>query len=171
MPLGRAIGPMGAGNPGYVSLMGPLSPTIVKTYGSRSIGGSGAGLQTPFYGHGAAPVSSMKAKLVVVSGNSTKREVKLRLPVIVGRNRDAGLSIVHPTVSRRHCELFERDGVLMVSDFGSLNGTLVGNLKVTEAVIRPGDQLTIGPLTFMAIYDPPKAMVPKRKGDSSWSKI
>lgn len=171
MPQGRAIGPRGAGNPGYVSLLGPLSPTIVKTYGSRSTGGSGAGLQTPFYGHGAAPVSSMKAKLVVVSGNSTKREVKLRLPVIVGRNRDAGLSIAHPTVSRRHCELFERDGVLMVSDFGSLNGTLVGNLKVTEAVIRPGDQLTIGPLTFMAIYDPPKAMVPKRKGDSSWSKI
>lgn len=113
----------------------------------------------------------MKAKLVVVAGNSTKREVKLRLPVIVGRNRDAGLSIVHPTVSRRHCELFERDGLLMVNDFGSLNGTLVGNTKVTEAVVRPGDQLTIGPLTFMAIYDPPQALVPKRKSDRSSAKL
>lgn len=113
----------------------------------------------------------MKAKLVVVAGNSTKREVKLRLPVIVGRNRDAGLSIVHPTVSRRHCELFERDGLLMVNDFGSLNGTLVGNTKVTEAIVRPGDQLTIGPLTFMAIYDPPQALVPKRKSDRSSAKL
>lgn len=112
----------------------------------------------------------MKAKLVIVSGNSSKREVKLRLPVIVGRSRDAGLTIVHPTVSRRHCELFERDGLLMVNDFGSLNGTLVSNQRVTEAVVRPGEQLTIGPLTFKAIYDPPKALLPKRKSDSSWSK-
>jgi hypothetical protein len=95
----------------------------------------------------------MQAKLVVVGGRANRREIPLRLPLTVGRARECDLVVEHRTVSHSHCELFERDGWLCVRDNGSLNGTLVGTSRVTEAIVKPGDRLTIGPLVFEAAYD------------------
>ena len=94
----------------------------------------------------------MEAKLVVVGGKANKAEVQLKLPTVIGRGRDADLTVAHPTVSRHHCVLFEQDGVLFVRDNGSLNGTLVEGNKVEEAQLKPGETLTVGPLTFRAEY-------------------
>lgn len=94
----------------------------------------------------------MEAKLVVVSGNAKSQEIPLRLPAIVGRGRDATVMLPHPLVSRRHCEIFEANGYLMVRDIGSLNGTFVNNERVTEAVLPPGGLLTLGSVTLRAEY-------------------
>ncbi len=95
----------------------------------------------------------MQAKLVVINGDATKSEVKLnKFPTTVGRTTEAGLTINHPMVSRIHCTLYEVQGVLVVRDNNSSNGTLINKHKITEAVLHPGDQLTIGPLTFVAVY-------------------
>jgi predicted component of type VI protein secretion system len=94
----------------------------------------------------------MDAKLVVVGGKANKSEVELKLPTVIGRGRDADLTVAHPTVSRHHCVVFEQDGVLCVRDNASLNGTLVDGHKVQEAELRPGETLTVGPLTFRADY-------------------
>ena len=101
----------------------------------------------------------MRPKLVLVAGKADKREVRLKLPTIVGRTRDAGLMIAHKTVSRRHCELFERHGMLFVRDTGSRNGTLVDNAPVKESMVKPGHTVTIGPLTFRADYEPADAFI------------
>ncbi|HEV7225446.1 MAG TPA: FHA domain-containing protein, partial [Pirellulales bacterium] len=95
----------------------------------------------------------MDAKLVVVGGKANKAEVALKLPTVIGRGRDAGLTVAHATVSRHHCMIFERDGALVVRDNGSLNGTVVEGQRVTEALLKPGDKLTVGPLTFRADYE------------------
>ena len=82
------------------------------------------------------------------------------LPTIVGRTHDAGLMIAHKTVSRRHCELFERHGMLFVRDTGSRNGTLVDSRPIKkEAMVKPGHTLTIGPLTFRADYEPADSFI------------
>lgn len=94
----------------------------------------------------------MEAKLVVVGGDANAKEVKLKLPVIVGRGRDVTLTLPHPLVSRLHCEIFESNGHLVVRDLGSLNGTYVNNHRVTEAVLPPGELLTVGTVTFRAVY-------------------
>ncbi len=94
----------------------------------------------------------MDAKLVVVGGKANKAEVQLKLPTVIGRGRDADLTVAHPTVSRHHCVLFEQDGVLFVRDNGSLNGTLIEGNKIQEAQLKPGETLTVGPLTFRADY-------------------
>lgn len=95
----------------------------------------------------------MDAKLVVVGGNATKGEVKLKLPMTIGRDKRAGLCIAHPMVSRVHCTLFESDGMLMLRDNNSANGTFINDQRVrNQATIMPGDKLTVGPLTFVAIY-------------------
>src|SRR5262245_699401 len=95
----------------------------------------------------------MEAKLIVIGGKANKGEIKLKLPTTIGRSRKADLTIAHPKVSRQHCQIFERDGVLVVRDNGSLNGTLIDNDRITEAILKPGDKLTVGPLTFVAVYE------------------
>jgi len=97
----------------------------------------------------------MEAKLILVGGKANKNEVLLKLPAIIGRSREAGLTIAHPMVSRRHCEIFESEGMLRIRDLGSLNGTFIGERQIIEAPLRPNDEFTVGPLTFRVAYEYP----------------
>lgn len=95
----------------------------------------------------------MKAKLLVVGGDFRVTEISLELPVIIGRGRDATLTLPHPLVSRSHCELYEDDGKLMVRDLGSLNGTYVGSERIEEAELPAGELLTVATVNFRAVYE------------------
>jgi pSer/pThr/pTyr-binding forkhead associated (FHA) protein len=95
------------------------------------------------------------AKLIVVGGDVQVRQYELRLPAVIGRSRKTDVRLGHALVSRRHCEVFESDGMLMVRDLGSLNGTFVGDMRIAEnaAPIKPGELLTVGPVTLRALYE------------------
>ena len=106
----------------------------------------------------------MDAKLVIVGGKASKGPISLKLPTIIGRSRQSDLTVAHPMISRQHCKLFEVDGLLKIQDLGSLNGTFVGQEKVTEADLLPQTQFTVGPLTFRVEYQytaPPKVAPPE----------
>jgi predicted component of type VI protein secretion system len=108
--------------------------------------------------------TEMDAKLVVVAGETKATEIKLRLPSTIGRGRDATLTIPHPLVSRQHCEIFEKDGFLVVRDLGSLNGTFIDDERITESVLHEGALLTVGTVTFRAVYsDDPNLSAPVRE--------
>ena len=92
------------------------------------------------------------AKLVVVGGDTNYKEIELRFPSVVGRNKECDIVLRHALVSRRHCEISATDNVLKVRDLGSLNGTFVGRERITEREVQPGELLTIGTVTFRAIY-------------------
>lgn len=95
----------------------------------------------------------MDAKLVVVSGETQANEYPLSLPTIVGRSRSADITLGHNLVSRKHCELYESDGRLVIRDLGSLNGTFVGDTRISDAtVLPPGATVTIGAVTLKAVY-------------------
>lgn len=94
----------------------------------------------------------MQAKLIVVEPEIQPNQYELSLPMTIGRGRDSRLKLMHALVSRRHCELFEESGKLMVRDLGSLNGTFVGGERVETAPLPPGGLLTIGSVTFRAVY-------------------
>jgi hypothetical protein len=96
----------------------------------------------------------LNAKLVVVGGDVKTTEIKLRLPAIIGRGKGSTITLLQPLVSRQHCELFESGGKLRVRDLGSLNGTYVNNEEVTESDIPPNELLTVGTVTFRAVYEP-----------------
>lgn len=95
---------------------------------------------------------SIQAKLTVVSGKASKRTIALQLPTSIGRSRDAGLTVAHPQISRKHCELIEADGLILIRDAGSLNGTYVNSHRVKEAPLPPDTTFSIGPLTFRVRY-------------------
>jgi FHA domain-containing protein len=115
----------------------------------------------------------LNAKLVVVGGEVKSAEIKLRLPSTIGRGRGATIMLPHPLVSRQHCELFETNGRLMVRDLGSLNGTFVNNERISEAALPPGELLTVGAVTFRAVYDqtdsggPPEGPGPRMRSSQS----
>ncbi len=109
----------------------------------------------------------MDVKLIVVGGKASKGAISLKLPTVVGRSRDADLTVSHPMVSRRHCEIFDEEGLLSIRDLGSLNGTIVDGRRVSQAALCPDAEFTIGPLTFRAQYryDGPLDAVPPPKLD------
>ncbi len=94
----------------------------------------------------------MRVKLVIVGENAKAAEIKVRLPTIIGRGRNAKLRLPHPLVSRKHCELYEENGQVMARDLGSLNGTFVANERISEAELPSGELLTIGTVTFRVVY-------------------
>jgi predicted component of type VI protein secretion system len=95
----------------------------------------------------------MNAKLLIVLGKAIKRKVALQLPAVLGRSRQADITVTHPLISRRHCEISENDGLLMVRDLASLNGTMVGGRRIESAPLLPDAEFTIGPLTFRVLYE------------------
>ena len=99
----------------------------------------------------------MKAKLIVVGGDAKPTEIDLTLPSVIGRGRSATLTLPHPLVSREHCEIYLSEGRLHVRDLGSLNGTYIGNERVEDAALPAGGLLTVGPVTFRAVYEDPAA--------------
>lgn len=92
----------------------------------------------------------MEFQLVIVRGRGASTTVKLADGVTtVGRQDDCHLRIKSSQVSRKHCELFEKKGMLLVKDLGSSNGTYVNGKRIQEQrVLEPGDELTIGQLLF-----------------------
>ena len=94
-----------------------------------------------------------QVKLVVVGGAAQATELVIRPPVVLGRGHEASIPLPHPLVSRLHCEIVQHQGRLLVRDLGSLNGTYVGNQRVSEAELPSGELLTVGSVTFRAEYE------------------
>lgn len=105
---------------------------------------------------------AMNPKLIVVEGEASQDEIQVKLPMTIGRVQGNGLVIAHPLVSRKHCEIVKRDDWLWVKDYDSANGTFIGDARIQgEAVLRPGDRLKVGPLTFVAVYQQ-QGLIPPR---------
>ena len=96
----------------------------------------------------------MDAKLVIVGEHAQPGQFELHLPAVIGRSRTTDVRLGNPLVSRHHCEVFEANGMLMVRDLGSLNGTFVGDMRIAEQAmpVKPGDLFSVGPVTFRAEY-------------------
>ena len=90
----------------------------------------------------------MDFQLVVLRGRSATTALKLGDGVTTaGRHDDCQLRIKSSEVSRRHCQFFEKNGMLLVKDLGSSNGTMLNGKKIEgQRVLEPGDELTIGPV-------------------------
>jgi hypothetical protein len=95
----------------------------------------------------------MEAKLIVVRGNTNRGTIALKLPTIIGRSRQATLTVAHPMISRQHCEITEVDGLLMIRDLSSLNGSFLDGKRIAVAPLPPGAEFTIGPVTLRVEYE------------------
>jgi len=71
-----------------------------------------------------------------------------RGPIMVGRHPLCDVRLPSIRVSRRHCCLTEVDGVVIVRDLGSTNGTSINRQRVESGRLRPGDELAIANLRY-----------------------
>ena len=65
-------------------------------------------------------------------------------PCTIGSRSDNDLVITDSTVSRKHAELFLKNGHVCLRDLGSLNGTLVNRVSRSEATIVGGEKVQFG---------------------------
>jgi len=85
-------------------------------------------------------------QLRVKNGKQTGRVVSLRnvQRLLIGREACCGLQITDQGVSREHAEIFSVGEMVFIRDLESRNGSFVNDAKVTEELLREGDNLRLG---------------------------
>jgi pSer/pThr/pTyr-binding forkhead associated (FHA) protein len=71
---------------------------------------------------------------------------------LVGRNEDCDVRIDHKSVSKQHCVLVLTDGLILIRDLGSTNGTRVNGQRVRRAALLPNDQLAIANYKYQVLF-------------------
>lgn len=88
----------------------------------------------------------MRAQLIPLDGGPPLELTKDL--TLVGRKEDCDLRLNHKSVSKQHCVIVKTDGLLLVRDLGSTNGTRVNGQRVRRAALLPNDQLSVAGMKF-----------------------
>ena len=64
--------------------------------------------------------------------------------VVLGRSRECDVRVADLNVSRRHAEVRDEGGDLVLVDLGSTNGTLLNGRPVDQQRLEDGDTITLG---------------------------
>jgi pSer/pThr/pTyr-binding forkhead associated (FHA) protein len=94
----------------------------------------------------------MRAQLIPLDGGSPVDIVKDL--TLVGRKDDCDLRLDHKSVSKMHCVIVKTDGLLLLRDLGSTNGTRVNGQRVRRAALLPNDQVAIASYKFRVHLGP-----------------
>src|SRR5688572_28807936 len=95
----------------------------------------------------------MDVKLVVQKRGTPQAFHMRGAEMIIGRQKGCGVRIPSGSVSRQHCLLSVHNELLRVEDLSSANGTLVNGRRIMRReIVRPGDKLRVGPITFVVHY-------------------
>jgi len=84
------------------------------------------------------------AQLKIVHGHELGETYIFTDRISIGRGPDNDLTIPDVAVSRRHVQIFLRDGSFTIKDLDSLHGTFVHKEKVTERSLRARDEIQLG---------------------------
>src|SRR5262249_13489398 len=99
----------------------------------------------------------MRAQLIPLDGGDAVDIVKDM--TLVGRKEDCDLNLDHKSVSKLHCVIVKTDGLLLVRDLGSTNGTRVNGQRVRRAALLPNDQLHIASVKYRVSLGPGESAV------------
>jgi hypothetical protein len=86
-----------------------------------------------------------KAMILIARGaNKGSRFLVTAEGVSVGRSASSSIFLDDVTVSRTHATISKQGNSFVLKDEGSLNGTYINNISVTEHVLVSGDEFQIG---------------------------
>src|SRR6266498_3935054 len=97
----------------------------------------------------------MRAQLLPLEGGPPLDLAKEMM--LIGRQEDCDLRLDHKSVSKMHCVLVKTDGVVLVRDLGSTNGTRVNGTRVRRAALLPNDKLSVANFHFRVLFGAPLA--------------
>jgi transcriptional regulator with GAF, ATPase, and Fis domain len=90
-----------------------------------------------------------KSKVVVMSGSEQGREVEIGKPRVTGgRSIINDLVLSDKAISGSHFEILARDDGYRLRDLDSTNGTFVGELRIREVWLKPGQEFRVGHTTL-----------------------
>lgn len=92
----------------------------------------------------------MRARLVSLEGGPPIELAKDL--TLIGRDDDCDVRLDHRSISKLHCILVKTDGLLLLRDLGSTNGTRVNNQRVRRAALLPNDLLTIANVKYQVKF-------------------
>lgn len=93
---------------------------------------------------------SMRAQLLPLDGGPPVDVAKDLM--VVGRQDDCDLRLDHKSVSKMHCVLVKTDGVVLLRDLGSTNGTRVNGTRVRRAALLPNDKVSFANFHFKVLF-------------------
>ena len=107
------------------------------------------------------------ANLVVRSGDLKGQRFAIRVPVVnVGRAEYNDIAIPEDSVSTTHAKLQRREGIWMLVDLDSTNGTMVDGEPVQDEVpLAPGALIRFGDV--QTIFEPTDDSIDAKKGSST----
>ncbi|MDO4587897.1 MAG: FHA domain-containing protein [Planctomycetia bacterium] len=92
----------------------------------------------------------MDILLKILDDSTEHFSKRVTLPCLIGRSRQSNVSVVHPLVSRQHCEIYYDNNIIKVRDLGSLNGTFYHSKRISRSIsLSVGDYFMIGNLKFI----------------------
>ncbi|HEY1381356.1 MAG TPA: FHA domain-containing protein [Gemmataceae bacterium] len=94
----------------------------------------------------------MRAQLIPADGGPSIELVKDLS--VVGRKEDCDVRLDHKSVSKQHCVIVKTDGLLLLRDLGSTNGTRVNGQRVRRAALLPNDQVSFASIRFRVHLGP-----------------
>jgi len=83
------------------------------------------------------------------SGFPLKKEI-----VLVGRSIGSDVFLNDKSISRRHAQVVKNSDGFIIKDLDSRNGTFVNGKRIEEQLIRDGDEVSLGNLSFVFKYPP-----------------
>ena len=103
----------------------------------------------------------MKAELVPLDGGPP-------IPItrdlsVVGRREYCDVQIDHPSLSKRHAVIVKTDGLLILRDLASTNGTKVKGQRIRWAALLPEDRIAFGSLKFRVYLGPDDVPSPSER--------
>lgn len=88
------------------------------------------------------------SRLLIARGPSTGVSYELGDRTRIGRLGENEIQLPDPNVSRIHAEITRDGDRYVIVDRGSKNGIIVNGAPTAEHTLQPGDQVTIGAVTF-----------------------
>lgn len=115
--------------------------------------GFGGGSATRVY---SIPVAnSPRALLRITEPDGRQRSLPLDGRTMrIGRGGECEIQLDDPQVSREHARLQTRNGVLLLADVGSTNGTRVNGQRIREVALGVGDRIEVGGSEILIAAEP-----------------
>lgn len=92
----------------------------------------------------------MRARLLAIDGGTSIDLVKDL--TLIGRDEDCDVRFEQKSISKHHCVIAKTDGLLLVRDLGSTNGTRVNGQRVRRAALLPNDMLSVANVKYRVLF-------------------